>query len=143
MKFQKREFEMKKPCLLGSLFLSAIMASSFSYGEWLLSTDDTDGNQWYFDDARIRVVNGDVYWWQMANLLKPLNSSTPAILSFSGYLQTDCKVFRYKKLIIRYYNEPMAQGDIDSEKSEDDEWTYPPPGSSIEKVMEEVCGKAE
>ena len=71
----------------------------------------------------------------MGNLVIPLGEK---YFSVKVYKQGDCKKFRFKVLTIYFYKKPMGMGKADYD-TPDKEWTYPPPNSSIEIILKEVC----
>ena len=87
---------------------------------------------------RIRKHDGHVYWWQLFDYLKP----TPqGHLSGKTYNQGDCKLFRHKYLSFSFHKEPMGVGTGEMLNEPDKEWTYPPPNSSGETVLKQVCNR--
>jgi len=84
---------MKKLILI--LLFSTVMFSSSSYAEWTKVNESVDGDTSYVDFERMRKHDGYVYWWELADYLKPTSTGT---LSVKVYNQGDCKLFRYKIL---------------------------------------------
>jgi hypothetical protein len=117
----------------------SVMFSSSSYAGWTEVSKSVDGDTYYVDFERIRKNDGYVYWWDLADYLKP---SPTGKLSGRSYNQGDCKLFRYKYLSDSYYIEPMGRGTpaISSNKP-DKEWTYPPPNSVVELALKQVCNR--
>ncbi len=114
--------------------------SSPSYAEWTKVAKSVAGDSFYVDFDRIRKHNGYVYYWDLTDLLKP---SKLGDLSFKIYHQVDCKLFRYETLSYSFHKEPMGggTGDISETVAELKGWKYPPPESSIEEILKQVCSK--
>ena len=116
-----------------------VMFSSPSYADWTKVTTSTDGDTFYVDFERIRKHGGYVYFWRLSDYLKPNKWGN---LSAKMYKQGDCKLFRYKYLSFSYYKEPMGRGTLStSSNPENPKWKYPPPNSSIEKILKKVCSR--
>ena len=129
---------MKKLTLILSLMFS-VMLSSPSYAKWTKVNDGVSGNTFYIDLERIRKVDGYVYWWDLANYLKPTNTG---MLSSKQYRQGDCKLFRYKYLSDNYFSLPMGKGDVKGGSNiPDKNWRYAPPKSAGEKILKSVCSR--
>ena len=86
----------------------------------------------------MRKVDGFVYYWELNDYLKPLRGG---YLSFKIYQQGDCKLFRYKTLSTSFHKEPMGGGSGKSFTYNDNDWKYPPPNSSGETILKEVCSR--
>jgi hypothetical protein len=99
-------------------------------------SEDVYGNIHYVDYERIRKVDGYVYYWDMADYLKPNSYGN---LSYKSYKQGDCKLFRYKYLSGVSHKEPMGGGTGDSYSPENPEWEYPSPDSVNETILKSVC----
>ena len=121
---------MKKLLTLSILILT-VMLTSTSFADWTLVTKGVSGNTYYLDFERIRKVDGYVYYWSLADLLKP---SKYGDLFHKIYWQGDCKLFRYKALSYSFHEEPMGEGVADSPPPPD-EWKYPIPKSSNEIIL--------
>ena len=111
------------------------MFSSTSYAEWT-KTGAVLGNNYYLDFSRIRKVDGYVYFWVLADYLKPNNAGS---LSVKAYYQGDCKLFRMKIMSASFYKEPMGYGAGRTLSPSKDEWTYPAPNSADETHLKYVC----
>ena len=94
------------------------------------------GNTFYVDFESIKKHDGYVYYWHLADYLKPGEYGT---LSSKTYTQGDCKKFRYKNLSTSYHKEPMGGGTGEISNALDKEWTYPPPDTVIETILKSVC----
>ena len=111
------------------------MFSSSSYAGWTKATKNSRGTTFYADFDRIRKHDGYVYYWVMADYLKPTEYGH---LSAKVYIQGDCKLFRFKELSISQHKEPLGggTGDIDTQLQD---WTYPPPNAGSEIILEYIC----
>ena len=112
------------------------MFSSTSIAGWTKVGENSRGS-FYVDFERIRKHDGFVYWWQLGNLLKPDKDGD---LSYKPYNQGDCKLFRYKILSVSYHKEPMGGG-TGTRGTPSSKWNYPPPNSSVELILKEVCSR--
>ena len=99
---------------------------------------NVNGNTFYVDYERIRKHDGFVYYWNMTDLLKPDKDGD---LSYRGYRQVDCKLFRIKVLIEIYYKQPMGRGTFKENTSKNPQWRYPAPNSSMENILKAVCSR--
>lgn len=130
---------MKKLILI--LLFSTVMFSSSSYAEWTKVVGSENGDiiaTIYVDFERIRKHDGYVYWWELYDYLKPPSTGE---LSGKIYNQGDCKLFRYKYLSASFHKEPMGVGTGDTGNVPDEGWTYPPPNSPSETVLQSVCNR--
>ena len=99
-----------------------------------------DGNTVYVDFESIRKHDGYVYFWRLADFLKPSEHGT---LSAKLYIQGDCKKFRLNILSWSWHKEPMGGGISKTLNTPDKEWIYPPPDSSVETILKSVCQYAD
>ena len=129
---------MKKISIILTFLFSTVMFSSPSYAEWTKVGISVKGNTFYVDFERIRKQGGFVYFWVLSDYLKPWESG---ILSTKSYYQGDCMLFRFKILSGSFHKEPMGGGTGKIDKSPDKEWRYPPPNSSVEGILKEVCSR--
>ena len=125
------------PTILTVFF--TVMFSSPSYAEWT-KVSENSGGTYYVDFERIRKVDGSLYYWGLADALKPINGM---YLSIKTYNQGDCKLFRFKILSASLHKEPMGGGDGEkiTPKGEDARWQYPPPNSSTEETLKTNCSR--
>ena len=126
---------MKKIILI--LLFSTVMFSSPSYAEWTKIVEGSRGTV-YVDFERIRKHDGYVYYWRLSDYLKP---SPNGHLSVKTYKKGDCKLFRFKTLSWSFHKEPMGGGNSDNFTPKNPEWKYPPPNSSGEDVLKQVCNR--
>jgi hypothetical protein len=117
----------------------SVMFSSSSYAGWTKIVEGASGNTSYVDFERIREHDGYVYFWELADYLKPTSTG---VLSGKVYSQGDCKLFRSKILSYSFHNEPMGNGiPADANNNLDGEWRYPAPNSVYENVLQSVCNR--
>ncbi len=102
-----------------------------------MAGENAKGNTYYIDFERMRKVDGYVYWWYLRDYFKP----TPqGHLSAKGYVQGDCKLFRFRNLSYSFHKEPMGGG-TGNDYTPPDKWKYPPPNSVIEAILKSVCSR--
>jgi hypothetical protein len=104
---------------------------------------DGDGRKCEWNDflcrfERIRKHGGYVYWYDLIDLLKP---DKDGYVSYKGYRQGDCKLFRYKYLNSSFYKKPMGGGTGKTVTPKKPEWKYSNPNSVKEVVLKSVCSK--
>ena len=130
---------MKKLLTIFTLVFT-MMFSSTSFADWTKVSKNVDGTTFYVDYERIRKHGGYVYFWGLADYLKPTKFGD---LSSKRYQQGDCKLFRYKVLTYYFYKEPMGEGTPELAQPEGDtkNWRYSPPNSSIESILKKVCSR--
>ena len=122
------------PFLMAITF--SVMFSSPSYAGWTKVSEGVDGRTYYVDFERIRKHDGFVYYWELSDYLTP---SEQGHLSYRGYMQGDCKLFRSKSLSYVFHKEPMGGGTADPINLKNPEWKYPPPNSNSENILKSVC----
>jgi hypothetical protein len=93
--------------ILTTLIFFSVMFSSTSFAGWTKVDENVEGNTFYVDFERIRKHDGYVYYWELIDLLKPTEYGD---LSGKGYVQGDCKKFRYKHLSISIHKSTIAYG---------------------------------
>ena len=126
-----------KKLLILTTFLSSLIMTSVANAEWTKLSKDTNGNTFYVDLERIKKHDGKVYFWFLADMLKPSQTGT---ISYIAYSEAECGRFRWKDLTFQYYNSPMASGKISSSRnSPDKDWRYPNPNSVYEFTLNVVC----
>ena len=130
----------KKITLGITLFFSTLMFASPAYADWERVSENVSGNTYYVDFDRMRTNGGYVYYWRLSDYLEPTKYGD---FSSKVYQQGDCEMFRYKRLSSSYYKQPMGEGSGETYSTPDTEWRYPPPKSSGEKILKEVCEYAK
>jgi hypothetical protein len=125
---------MKKLTLLTTLIFSVVFSSP-SFADWTKLFVDMNGNTNYLDFGRMRKVDGYVYSWVLKDLLKPDKDGD---LSYKGYYQGDCKLFRLKDLSVSYHKEPMGRG-TGKPQHIPPKWSFPAPNSVNELILKSIC----
>ena len=131
---------MRKLTLFTALVFSLLVFSSTSFADWKRVSENADGYTFYVDFERIRKHGGFVYYWYLTDYLKP---NAKGILSGKIYVQSDCKLFRFKYLSASFHKEPMGEGTGQMNNDPDKEWKYPIPNSSMEIILKYVCAYAK
>ena len=119
------------------LLLFSLILSFNSYGEWVGSAVDANGNIHYLDFENIKNTNGYTYYWEMINYAEP----TDKHLSIATYREADCDLHRFKDLTFNGYTQEMAEGvpeTIDLTEFEED-WAYPIANTLGEFIFSSVC----
>jgi hypothetical protein len=117
------------------ILIFALLFSTPSYAEWTLVGKSNNGDTNYIDLGRIRKNDGYIYFWVLADYLKP----NDGYISTKMYLQGDCKLFRLKYLTFIFHKEPMGKGDFNRYNEPDKEWTYPNPNGLSEITLKAAC----
>ena len=126
-----------KYLLMLSTLTASLMFSAASWAEWTEAAESADtGIKTYVDFDRIRKVNGLVYYWDLDDLLEP---SSNGYLSYKSYHKADCETMRRMALSMSLYKLPMAEGTAELTFTPDPAWTYAPPDSVGEAILEAVC----
>ena len=115
------------------------MFASPAYADWVEVAESESGDTYYVDFDRIRTNGGYVYHWYLVNFSEPSFGD----LSYNGYGQVDCEVFRRKNLSTTFYKQPMGEGSGEAFATLDTEWKYPTPNSPAEIILKQVCEYAE
>ena len=126
---------MKKLLVLPVLLFSIIFSST-SFAGWTWITDDTAGNAYYIDFAKVKKIDGYYNYRWLLDLLKPDNEGDASYIS---YTQVDCKFSLNMTLSEFYYTQPMGAGSVTTNNVKNPEWAYLAPGSSSEYMLELVC----
>jgi hypothetical protein len=129
---------MKRLVMLFTPVLLTMIFSSPSYAKWTEVGTNTSGMTFYVDFERIRKHGGYVYWYDLIDLLKPDKDGD---VSYKGYRQGDCKLFRYKYLNSSFYKKTYGGGTGKTVTPENPEWKYPNPNSMKGGVLKSVCSK--
>jgi hypothetical protein len=127
------------PILLALTF--TVIFSSTSFADWKKVGENDIGDTYHVDFERIRKHGGYVYFWYLADKLKPDKDGD---LSGKIYEQGDCKLFRKKTLSQNWYTESMGAGSSSStRKNKNPQWGYPIPDSVLEVILKSVCAYAK
>ena len=119
------------------LLLFSLIFSFNSYGAWVGSAVDANGNIYYLDFENIKNTNGYTYYWEMINYAEP----TDKYLSIATYREADCDLHRFKDLTFNGYTQEMAEGvpeTIDLTEFVED-WAYPIANTLGEFIFSSVC----
>jgi hypothetical protein len=117
------------------------MFSSTSFADWKKVSESVSGHTHYVDFERIRKHGVYVYWWVLADYLKPTKYGD---FSTKTYRQGDCKLFRSKILSDSFHTGPMGGGTVSGSSNKPAKnWYYPPPNSSSEIILKSVCAYAK
>jgi len=134
---------MRKLTLLTTIVFSlTMMFASPSFAKWEWVSKNVDGDNFYVDFESIRKHGGYVYYWTLADYLKPNIFSIPT-LSHKSYHQVECITARIKMLSLIFYEEPMGKGNSKSETSFTSGWEFFPPDSIPARLATKVCKYAK
>jgi hypothetical protein len=130
---------MKKLKLIFALLFTTAMFSSPSYSEWTETSVSAGGNVFYIDFSSIKKNNGYVYYWQVLDYLKPTEYGD---LSSKRLYELDCNIPRKERSIsASYHTQPMGNGAASTSDNTVREWTFYPPSSPGQIVLDEVCSR--
>ncbi|MDC0651431.1 hypothetical protein OAP52_05155 [Hellea sp.] len=130
---------MRHLTLILTLFFSTLMFASPAYADWEKVGENVKGT-YYVDFDRIRKNGGYVYYWELVDRLEPDEEGD---LSYKGYSQGDCEMFRYRYLSAISHKQPMGNGSGDPDSITNPEWVYPTPNSAAEYILKQVCEYAK
>jgi hypothetical protein len=103
-------------------------------------TKALSGDTYYVDFDRLKIHDGNAYYWQLTDYLKPGGDGD---LSSKYYYQGDCKRRRYRDLSSFFYLEPMGEGKpMTTQVNKHAKWSKPSPNypsSSDEITLNAVC----
>ena len=126
---------MKKITLL-LVIIFTLLFSTTSWGDWTYVTENMNGIKLYYDKDRVRKNGKFLYFWKLNDYTKP---SPYGDLSDTQYIQLDCSIFRYKRLLFQTYNKSMGEGKMRIDTIPPDEWSYPKPDSILEIIYDRIC----
>ena len=120
--------------------LFSLIISFNAYGKWevVASANTVDNNKstYYMDFDNIKV-NGNVYFWEIEDQLKPDRFGD---LSNKALFEVDCNVpQRTRILSVLYYTQPMAEGSISTQDNKPSDWKYTIPESVGETKANIAC----
>ena len=120
-------------------FILLLLFSTTCWGEWT-KVAEGKGADHYIDFESIKKRGASVYYWRLADRLKP---GTEGDMSGISYLEGDCEKFRMKFLKMTVYRDSMGTGESDPmpESSLSRNWMYPHPDSSDEWILKAACGQ--
>ena len=126
-----------KKLLIITTFLSSMIMSSVAYAEWTKVVENVSGVTFYVDLERIKKHNGKVYFWELADYLKP---DKHGVISAKTYVEAECGHFRFRWLNASFYKGPMGSLPLVlSNNTPEIDWKYPPPNTADEAVLKAVC----
>ena len=131
---------MKHLTLILTLLFSTLMIASPAYADWEKVGDDMIGTNFYVDTDSTIEVAGHVYYWELRDYLEP---SLSGYISAKIYYQGDCYLFKYRDLSHTVYKQQMGEGNGMSATAINNEWKNPPPNSTSEAILKQVCEYAE
>ena len=128
---------MKPLLIITTIFLSSLMMASVANAKWTEVVKSVNENTYYVDLERIKKHNGKIYFWKLADYLKP---DKYGAISTKSYIEAECSRLRIRYLNFTTYKGPMASGEVStSNNTPDKDWHYPPPDSMFEGVLKAVC----
>ena len=98
------------------------------------------GHTYYLNLDSIKKKDGYVYWFDLTDYPKPNKFGDASV---HVYHQGDCKLFRYKDLMLTFFKKPMGQGIGQPFDPPKPKWDKPHPGSIIETILKGVCQYAK
>ena len=106
-----------------------------------MSEGVSSGNTWYIDYGTVKENNGYVYYWRLADYLKPDQFGD---LSHKLLHEVDCDIPRKSRALSGiFYKQPMGGGSGDTETaSSSDECNYQSPDSVGEIMTNAACDYA-
>jgi hypothetical protein len=126
---------MKKFLILTAIVCSVVL-SPVAHAEWTKVFKSVDGNIRYVDFERIKKHDGNAYYWELIDLLKPAQTG---MISWLSYVEVECGRFRFRELTTTYYEGPMASGTISSRNNTPADWFYPKPDTLAERLTKRIC----
>ena len=124
-----------KPLLL----IIVLLFSTPAWAEWEFVTSNDLGDEYFVEFEKMRKNKGFIYYWRLGNYLKP---SKFGDMSSKIYVQADCNKFREQILSVSFYKQPNGVEQSVDSYSPSPQWDYPPPNSSGEFLLKEVCRRA-
>ena len=126
-----------KQLLIITIFLSSMMMASVVHAKWTEVIKSVDGDTFYVDLERIKKHSGKIYYWELADYLKPKEHG---LISNKSYTEAECGPLRIRYLNSTFYKGPMASGTIILEyNTPEKDWRYAPPDSIDEIVLKAAC----
>ena len=131
---------MNKLGIIAAALASTVAFASPVFAGWTEASKSVDGDTWYIDYGTVKENNGYVYYWRLADYLKPDQFGD---LSNKDLLEVDCDIPRkYRYLSQLYYTQPMASGSTSSSPKVPDEWIYPRPNGMDKALTNAACDYA-
>ena len=132
---------MNKFKMIAAALASTVAFASPVFAEWTKVDENVNGNTYYIDYGTVKENNGYVYYWYLADYLKPTKFGD---LSAKVLSEVDCDIPRkVRGLSYAYYTQPMASGGTSGGNNNTErEWYYPEPNTLGEYMINAVCDYA-
>ena len=127
-----------KRIFIAIMFVVGLFNTTPASAEWSkVDGKSTLGSGWFIDLDSIRKVGDYIYFWFLVSFdkSKPMN-----IWSSKGFIQTDCRLLRWKYLEMVYFHAPMGKGE-QAPAVEDwipNDWRYPQPDTKIKVTLKKL-----
>ena len=122
---------MKKIILLLVIIFTFLFSTTI-WGDWSFVSVNSNGDKFYYEKEGVKKIGGKLlYFWLLLETIKPAENGD---ISYTAFIQLDCIIIRNKMLKLHTYNKSMGKGEITSSTTPEDEWEYPPPGSTFNIV---------
>ena len=128
---------MKKLTIL-LVIIFTFLFSTTCWGDWSFVSINSDGDKFYYEKEGVKKSGKFLYFWLLLDTIKPTENGD---LSYTAYIQLHCIIMRNKMLKLHSYNKSMGKGEITSSTTPEDEWEYPPPGTTFNIAFNEICGE--
>ena len=116
--------------------LIIIFISFTSYGEWIKTGENIDGDSDYFDIDRIKKIDEYVYYWILIDYPKPTKwGDLSVVINMKG----DCNLNRVKYLTFIYSKGSMNRGKKELSSPDDPEWNFVSSGSAARQQLDLIC----
>tara|TARA_X000000368_G_C22940802_1_gene672056 strand:- start:696 stop:1106 length:411 start_codon:yes stop_codon:yes gene_type:complete len=119
---------------------NSLYAAKFNWTEKMLNPTRTV--EFYIDKKSVKRINNFVYYWSLANIIKPLKDAPELGSSFS-YNKIDCADMGYQTIIFIAYTGKMGNGEIlfhDSENPDKEEDKRFDPKNSVAYIThDKLC----
>jgi hypothetical protein len=119
--------------------LLSLIVSFNAYGEWTKVAENKSGDTFYVDFDSVKV-NGNVYYWQLVDYLKPDQWGD---LSAKTLYETNCNIPQKDRVLSAlYYTQPMGEGSTSTTDNKPREWKYLVFNSAGEEASNRACNFA-
>ena len=109
---------MNKFKMIAAALASTVAFASPVFAEWTKVAGG--GTTYYIDFDTVKENNGYVYYWDLADYLKP---NSLGVLSGKVLKEVDCDIPRkVRGLSYAYYAQPMASGSPSTTNNDTSEW---------------------
>lgn len=108
-----------------------------TYADNWVKHNTSEKATFYIETDTIRKDGGYVYFWNMADLLNPMEPA--GYLSVKSYEKVDCNSLKYQRLAYVFYTDNMGKGDSDYEESNDTSWKYVVPSTINASAIDFAC----